>query len=162
MPDKPPSGWRISMMLADHAQAVLGKLYITGGGWSITSPAPTPRAVAAKIDIPWEEANHKHTLKLELVDEDGNIVQLPGPAGPQAFVINAPFEVGRPPGLKPGTILDLVFAINLGPIPLEPGKRYGFRLSIEGTDATQTYVFSVREAPSQIVPGQPIPPPGAS
>ena len=150
------------MMLADHAQAVLGKLYITGGGWSITVPAPMPRAIAAKIDIPWEEANHKHALKLELVDEDGTIVQLPGPAGPQAFVINAPFEVGRPPGLKPGTLLDLVFALNIGPIPLEAGKQYGFRMSIEGTDATQTCVFTVRNLPQQqVAPGQ-SPPPNAT
>ena len=37
------------MMLADAAQAVEGKLYILGGGWSVTGPEPSASAIAAYI-----------------------------------------------------------------------------------------------------------------
>ena len=37
------------MILADSAQVADGKLYILGGGWSITGPDPTPSAVAIKM-----------------------------------------------------------------------------------------------------------------
>jgi len=30
------------MMLADYAQIADGKLFISGGGWSICGPGPTP------------------------------------------------------------------------------------------------------------------------
>ena len=32
------AGAKVTMMLADAAQAVEGKLYILGGGWSVTGP----------------------------------------------------------------------------------------------------------------------------
>jgi hypothetical protein len=34
---------KVTMLLADAAQAVDGKLYILGGGWTITGPDPIPR-----------------------------------------------------------------------------------------------------------------------
>lgn len=132
------------MLLADFAQTVAGKLYVMGGGWSVTGPGPSPMAIAAKIDIPWEEANKRHEFRLELIDEDGQLVSLPGPAGPQPFVFNAHFEAGRPPGIAPGTPLDMPFSVSIGPTQLEPGRRYAFRLSVLGTPASQTCTFSVR------------------
>ena len=54
------------------------------------------------------------------------------------------FEVGRPPGLKPGTPLDFPVAVNSTPLPLEPG-RYEWRLTIDGaTREDWTMPFSVR------------------
>ena len=67
------------MMLADAAQEVGGKLYILGGGWSVTGPMPTPMAIALKIEVPWDRTNEKHELLLELLDEDGNPVRVPEP-----------------------------------------------------------------------------------
>ena len=39
------------MLLCDSAQVADGKLYILGGGWSMTGPDPVPSAVALKIDV---------------------------------------------------------------------------------------------------------------
>ena len=61
---------KITIMLADFAQAVNGKLYIMGGGWSLTGPAPSPSAIAIKVEVPWNDTNRKHSLKLELLDGD--------------------------------------------------------------------------------------------
>ena len=69
------------MMLADAAQEVGGKLYVLGGGWSITGPEPVPMAIALKLEVPWDRTNLQHSLLLELLDEDGEPVLVPGQDG---------------------------------------------------------------------------------
>ncbi|HEY2475085.1 MAG TPA: hypothetical protein VGI19_09815 [Candidatus Cybelea sp.] len=142
----PPSSWKIVMLLADSAQAVNGKLYILGGGWSMTGPAPTPSAIAIKFEVPWEFANRKYGIRIELLDSDGNQVLLPGPQGQQPMLITADLEVGRPPGLSPGAPLDSPLAINIGPLPLTPG-RYEWRCTIVEANVSQSCAFTFREQP---------------
>lgn len=138
------------MLLADSAQAVNGKLYILGGGWSITGPRPSPSAIAIKMDIPWNLANQRHDFALELRDEDENPVKVPTPSGEQPVLLTGQFEVGRPPGLRAGTPLDMALAFNLGPLPLSPGKRYVWRCSINGrSDENWRLAFSTREQQAQ-------------
>jgi hypothetical protein len=138
---------KVTMMLADAAQAVDGKLYILGGGWSLIGPDPTPMAIAIKIEVPWDEANRPHRLKLSLLDADGRPVPVPTPAGDRPLELDADFEVGRPPGLKPGTPLDIPLAMNLGPLPLRPGQIYVWRVSIDGSTQDDWQVsFSTRPA----------------
>ena len=122
------------MMLADAAQEVGGKLYILGGGWSITGPDPVPTAIALKLEVPWDRTNEQHALLLELLDEDGSPVMVEGPEehGPVPLQVTGEFEAGRPPGIKPGTPIDSALAVNFGPLPLEQGRRYQWRLSIDG------------------------------
>lgn len=136
------------MMLADAAQEVGGKLYILGGGWSLTGPGPTPMAIALKIEVPWHRTNERHRLLLELLDDDGNPVLVPGEGEQRVpLQITGEFEVGRPPGTKPGTPIDSALAVNFGPLALEPGRRYQWRLSIDGeSDEDWTLGFSTRAA----------------
>src|SRR5713226_1107647 len=115
---------KVTMLLADAAQAVAGKLFILGGGWSITGPNPIPSAIALKIEVPWDQANRRHTVKLELFDADGRAVRVPTPEGEKILEVAGEFEVGRPPGLPPGTPLDAMLAINLGPLQIPGGTRY--------------------------------------
>jgi hypothetical protein len=122
----------VTMLLADAVQAVGGKLYILGGGWSIMGPAPTPIAIAIKVEVPWEEANRVHTLQLSLLDEDDRPVLVPTTVGDRPVEVSMEFEVGRPAGLRPGTPLDVPLAINLGPLPLQAGNRYVWNCSING------------------------------
>jgi hypothetical protein len=122
---------KVTMMIADAAQAVGGKLYILGGGWSITGPEPAPSALAMKIEVPWTEANRPHAIRLALVDADGQ----PVIAGDKALEITAELEVGRPAGLPAGTPLDASLVFNLPPLPLAGGRRYVWRvwrLAIDG------------------------------
>jgi hypothetical protein len=134
------------MLLADYAIVAEGKLVIVGGGWSITGPNPTPFAIALKIEVPWDQANMKHRLRLELVDADGEPVLIPQEGGlEQQLAIEGEFETGRPPGLKPGTSLDFPFAINIPPQPIPAGRRYEWRLSIDGeTDENWRLAFTTR------------------
>lgn len=133
------------MLLADAAQAVGGKLYILGGGWSQIGPDPAPIALAIKIEVPWDETNVRHDAALELVDADGQPVVLENPQGGAPVRLDAQFEVGRPPGVKPGTPIDVPMALTFGPIPLPPNARYEWRLSIDGRhEADWSVAFSTR------------------
>src|SRR5919199_1725985 len=142
---------KVTMLLADYAQAAEGKLNIIGGGWSQIGPEPTPFSIGLKFDVPWDQANHRFTFVLELVDADGTPVELPGaePDGDGGPVrVEGELEVGRPPGLRPGTPIDAVLAINFGPLPLPPGERLAFRLTVDGEhDEDWTLGFDTRPAP---------------
>jgi hypothetical protein len=122
------SGMRVTIMLADAAQESGGKLFILGGGWSVTGPAIPPSAVAMKIDVPWDQANRPHRWRLELVTEDGEPIEIEG----QVLRVEGDFEVGRPAGAAPGSFIDVAIAVNFGPFPLEPGNRYVWQLNIDG------------------------------
>lgn len=148
---------KVTMLLADSAQEVNGKLYILGGGWSQIGPEVGPTAIAMKLEVPWDRANHRYRLLLELLDADGNPVTIELPEGQEAVVVDMGFEAGRPAGLQPGTPLDGTVAINLPPLPLEPGHRYQWRLTIDGENREDWVLgFSVR--PRQIYPPPPPPP----
>jgi hypothetical protein len=125
---------KVTMMLADHAQAVGNKLYICGGGWSITGPVPTPSAIALDIKVPWDELDREHQVRLDLLDSDGQPVLVPTPQGPQPIMMEGTFSIDDDVDatLKPGMPLDAAFAINLGPLMLAPGGRYVWQLTING------------------------------
>lgn len=144
---------KLTMLLADAAQAVGGKLYILGGGWSITGPDPTPSAIAIKIEVPWTETNMRHSFQLRLLDEDGQPVAVPTPIGNRQMEIGGEFEVGRPAGLRPGTPIDVAIALNIGPLPLRPGARYEWRCLIDNRSEEDWRVaFSTRTAEPQARP----------
>ena len=134
------------MLLADSVQAAEGKLYILGGGWSIRAPDPVPMAIALYVQVPWDRTNEEHSWVLDLLDADGQPVIL-GEDEEERVRVEGGVEVGRPPGTKPGTPIDVPLAINFGPLPLEPGARYEFRLEIDGeTDEDWRLAFSTRPA----------------
>ena len=136
---------RVTLLLADSAQAVNGKLYILGGGWSIIGPEPTPMAIAMQIDVPWDQANMPHIWRFELVTEDGQPVMVAGPTGDQPLEMHGQFEVGRPPGLRPGTPIGIALAINLGPLPIPHGGYYVWRFSVDGQSREEwRLAFSTR------------------
>jgi hypothetical protein len=140
---------KVTLLLADYAQVAEGKLNIIGGGWSVTGPAPTPSAVAMKVEVPWDQANNRHAIVLELVDEDGHPVTFPDLTGkPQPVRIEAALEVGRPPGVRPGTPIATPFAVNVGPLPLAPDSRFMWRVTIDGESGEDWQVaFSTRPLP---------------
>lgn len=133
-----------ALLLADFAQVADGKLYISGGGWNFVGPKVGPTALAALIQVPWDEANKKHRWKIELVDADGK----PALAGDQKPIsVAGEFEVGRPPGHPHGTPLNVPIAVNMGRLPLTSGRRYVWILHVD--DRTEVHwraAFNVRAA----------------
>lgn len=139
-------------MLADAAQVSEGKLNLLGGGWSVTGPLPTPSAVAVKIEVPWSETNVKHGFELQLLTDDGEPVRVQGPGGQlQPVVIGGDFEVGRPPGVRAGTPIDVPLAVNIPPLPLPPNSRFTWKLTIDGKNEPDWHAsFTTRPLPAGI------------
>jgi uncharacterized protein DUF6941 len=141
---------RVRMLLCDAAQAVNGKLYILGAGWNVTGPDPTPSAIALQVDVPWDEANERHRLKLSLVTQDGHPVRIPTPAGEHPVEFATEFEIGRPAGHPNGSPLNAVLGVNLPPLPLPPASRFEWRCYVDNeTDESWMCAFSTRPAPEK-------------
>lgn len=120
------------MMLCDAAQVADGKLYILGGGWSMTGPDAVPSAVAIKIDVDWNEADFAHHWELFLEDADGRPLLVDTAEGSQPVEVRGEFTVVHPPGVPEGSPIDVALAVNMGPIPLAQGSRFTWRLSVDG------------------------------
>src|SRR5579863_9863476 len=121
---------RATMMLADSAQTMGGKLYILGGGWTNVSSG-SMTAVAMIIHVSWDMTNTRHAWRLELLTEDGAAVMAPGPVAEQEIAVEGVFEVGRPAGARAGMELPIPLSVQLAPLMLEPGG-YVWRLLIDG------------------------------
>jgi len=133
------------MLLCDYAEELGGKLYIMGGGWSVlrTPNVPSNVYLAIKLSVPWNQANEPHDLAIRLVTEDGKPVQSEGQEGD--VQLTGKVEVGRPPGLRPGTDLDLPLVASFHGLTLPPG---GYRWSLEIDDMLLTKIpFRVLELP---------------
>ena len=122
----------VTMLLADSAQVADGKLYILGGGWSVTGPDPVPSAVALKVSVDSPEFNVEHHWELFLEDADGKLVHFDTPEGQQSIEVRGDFSAGAPEGVPVGTPVDVPIAVNFGPIPLDPGERYTWRMVVDG------------------------------
>jgi hypothetical protein len=103
-----------------------------GAGWSITSSPTAPHAVAVLVKVPWDRTNERIPLYLELLDSDGHPA-IVGDDGQTKVRTEAAIEVGRPPGIPPGTAIDASFALNIPSLPLPPG-RYEYRLRVGDQD----------------------------
>ncbi|WP_100811969.1 DUF6941 family protein [Microbacterium sp. CJ77] len=133
------------LILCDFAEAINGKLYVQGGGWSrigVPPGAPVSIHVAGQILVPWDDANRRRRLLVELFNEDGQNVRLGESSDP--VEMRGDFEVGRPPGLAPGTELDFTFAVRFEGMPL-PSGRYKFVLTAGATQIDEVK-FEVLEA----------------
>jgi hypothetical protein len=128
------------VILCDAAQSdPAGKLHMLGAGWSVTGSPTAPQAVAVLIKIPWDRTNQPLPLRLQLFDADGQPVLLPSPEGEAPLVVTTALEVGRPPRLPPGSPISASFALNIGSLPLAPG-RYEWRLDIAGESSAASFL----------------------
>lgn len=124
-----------TILLCDAAMVSEAKLFVLGGGWSLVGPGPTPMAIALKMDIEFDSVDEEHHWELFLEDVSGQAVVFDTPDGPRPVEVRGDFRVGHPEELPPGSLIPVNIAINLGPLPLEPGKSFIWKLSIDGTSA---------------------------
>ena len=52
---------KVTMLLADHAQAAEGKLNIIGAGWTLVGPAPAPFAIAILFEQRLQKSKRQTT-----------------------------------------------------------------------------------------------------
>jgi hypothetical protein len=134
-----------NILLCDFAENIAGKLYIMGGGWDMCSPGPRNLSVVVRVLVPWSEANVDHSLALRLQDDAGNTVEIGEP--PRPVVIEAQFQVGRPPGTPQGWDLNYTAVFTFNGLFLEPNKIYRWQVEIDG-EPTQSAVFRTAPQPS--------------
>jgi hypothetical protein len=88
--------------LCDHASVPPdNKLYIHGGGVHHLYAPQLPGNLRSlylvvRLSIPWHMLGEPHTVKIRALDLDRNQV------GPNDPLLSTPFELGRPPGHRPG------------------------------------------------------------
>ena len=131
------------ILLADHAEAVNGRLNVLGAGWtdqyrgnaqgSATVPI-THFGVGVSVLVPWEDTNRQYRLGLRLESEDGENI-----AG-----LDADVEVGRPPGLPPGSDQRAILGIN---IDIQFPRAGGYRLVAQLAEQQRTIAFRVHDEP---------------
>lgn len=129
-----------AFFVADHAEAINGKLYVTGGCWDRITAQNFPAvhnhlSVVFSITIPWQSTNEKHRLEILFEDSEGQS-QLPGE-------IKGEFEAGRPPGWRPGDDATLVGVFNINGLKIEKPGRYSFALQIDGSELARTVLLGV-------------------
>jgi hypothetical protein len=133
------------MVLGDFARVAEGKLDILGAGWKLTGPGPATFGVGLIIETFPGEFGASHKLVLELVDEDGQLVQTPEEDEP-LLRLEGDVEVIPPPGHPPALPLVLPIGFNAANIPLPAGRRLEFRLWIDKeTKESWTLPFWTRE-----------------
>jgi hypothetical protein len=119
-----------SMMLCDFAQNVNGKLYIFGGGWNQVQRQPGITAfevtIAVKLDVPWDLANHRMDMVVQLLTDQGEVVDA-GQDGPVR--VEGQIEVARGLGLRQGTPLISALVIPFRIPDLDAGG-YVFELRV--------------------------------
>lgn len=117
------------MLLCDAVQVADGKLNVLGGGWShsFTPNMPMPMALGVVIAIPWNRANETHVVEAVLVTADGETVEIED----TPVMTSGELEVGRPPGIRPGSQLNTAIPFDFNGVALDIGD-YVWELRING------------------------------
>jgi hypothetical protein len=143
--DRGPGEMRVTMLLADAAQVADSKLFILGGGINVIPSTPAPQAIAAVIDVPWDQADRMHDWKLELLDADG----MPVLMNDLPVIVAGQFQVTRGEAAEPGVPLPMPLAVNFSGLALPPGLRFAWRLVInDDTEPDWQVSFGVADPPS--------------
>ena len=128
------------VILADAAQVVQGKLYVMGGGWAQVTVSTLPLthnfAVAVAVRVPWHLTNRAASVTVEVVDEDTK----------EAATIEGGFEVGRPPGMKPGQPQIAQFAASLS-VNFRRLGEYRVKATVNGDELIHNSPFRVVPSP---------------
>lgn len=98
------------LTVANHAEAINGLLYLSGAGWtdlrrSVQPGAPPPIThigIGIAILVAWNETNQRHRVGVRIENADGQVL----------LAMQGDIEMGRPPGVAPGSDLRGVMAIS--------------------------------------------------
>jgi hypothetical protein len=133
----------VTMLLADHAQVANGKLFISGGGWSVVDAPTPPFHIALLLLVPWDRAGVPLDLMLTLIDEDGRVVRQGG-SGSEVRV-QGQIAVERPPAHLVGVPLDVPMVIGIPSLDIAGATRYTWMLDVDGqTSEDWRLSFSTR------------------
>lgn len=128
---------KVSVLLADKGtnNPAAGTLNLLNVGWGVTKLSgriTAPHAVAVFFEADLAECNRPVAVVLELVNDDGQVVDLPGPAGPQPMRLEQSLTIVPPGGAPTGTVGKANTLLEIAPgLPLAPGT-YSWRVTVDG------------------------------
>lgn len=174
---------KVSVLLADKGtqNPQAGTLNLLNVGWAQTvlRPVPVPgmgpagpamqvqlltppQTVVVFFEVDYPHCNHPIELVLELVDQDGRPVVVPGQAGPQPMRITQTITVVSPAGAPIGSpgVGNTMLEVFPG-LPLQPGIYY-WHVEVagehhEGWDV-RFHVLPPQQQPSFTFTPPPVPP----
>lgn len=164
---------KIRLVLADTGRLLGSAVSLLNAGWTATTAVVLPgggwtlpsQALAVLLEASWDQLNKPCMLKLELVDDEGKLVQLATPDGAgQDVRINYPVIVQPVPGAPNGTPGHASVLIDLAAGTLRipaPRHRYIWRAVVEDDDQAKDEIGFWVNAPAQqpVIGGfNPIPP----
>lgn len=119
-----------AFFVADHAEAIGGKIYANGACWDTLTVGQLPvqhphMSVAAALRVPWNVAGDSHEIGVRLVDQDMQDVVPP---------VQGRFDPGHPPNLEPGDATTIVLAFNLVNVTFHKPGPHTFVISVDGTE----------------------------
>jgi hypothetical protein len=130
------------LILADRAEVVNGKLYMMGGGWSDLQRMPAAEdqpppssylSIAVSVSVGWNETNETHRLTLTIENDDSS---------QQLAQLEGDIEVGRPPGIPPGSDQRALLAVSAAVAFPSPGT---YRVVATLAGKTRTVTFRVHD-----------------
>lgn len=135
----------VTLVLGDFAEvdSGTGKVHILGAGWSLTGPAASSQAVIAFLRVPPDRVPSPIQVTLRLLDAAGAVVEIPGVGGLQPLEISGQIEMRIPEQWDRSSELTTSFVVNIGAIPLTPGRRYRWTCEVSGKEVAQA-AFAVR------------------
>jgi hypothetical protein len=122
--------------LCDHAALPPdGKLYIHGAGvqqvFLPQLPGPlTPLFLVVRLSVPLHMIGDPHTLAVRVLDLDRK------PIGTTDPVLSVPFELGKPPGFRPGDDAAANLVAQLTGLPMQEPGTIRFHLSVDDQPLT--------------------------
>jgi hypothetical protein len=141
MPEEPSGGATSrpiidSFTVADHAEAINGKLYLMGGGitvaWSQRFPYEVRLSLAAILRVPWADTNRRFPVRawVESADTGEEFSD---------YRLDGQIEAGRPPGGR-GEDVIISFAVPLQFAVQEEGR---FRVVFEFANDRRIYALQI-------------------
>ncbi|MFL6162240.1 MAG: DUF6941 family protein [Jatrophihabitantaceae bacterium] len=135
---------KAAMMIADYAEAVNGKLYMMGAGWSDALASPDGLVdcyVAVTFAFTPDEVRSKHTLEIRLVDSEDGQVKING----REVMHGGTFVVGPVSEATKATAVVSNLAAQFKGLPLGSGA-YAFVLTVDDVEL-QRAEFGVSRQP---------------
>jgi hypothetical protein len=142
--------------LCDHASVPPdGKIYIHGGGIHqlYVSQIPGPlRALflVVRLSIPWHMLGEPHTVLIRALDLDRR------PIGPTDPLVATPFELGRPPGHRPGDESALNICAELSGLTVDQPITLRFHLAVDDEAVGSLPLKVLQMPPAQASSTRPI------
>jgi hypothetical protein len=135
----------LAFFLADHADAIGGKVYTNGAFWnrlhSPSYPSTHHFAVAAVLEVPWRAERQTHTFAVRFDDADG---------GAMGARIDGQFQVDPNPALPDGepTLIPLATQVH-GFVVAAPGA-YVAVLEVDGIEVARWsfHAVSIAQSPT--------------